>query len=123
MISIDALMLHQKFCKKFLPELNNQQVALNGIVLKPNMVISGMDAANRADIPTVASATVKCLSENVPDEVPGIAFLSGGQTSEEATAHLSSMNEMGPSLAVNILLWQSPTGRTAEGMVWSGWKY
>ena len=77
-------------------ELNNQQVALNGIVLKPNMVISGMDAANRADIPTVASATVKCLSENVPDEVPGIAFLSGGQTSEEATAHLSSMNEMGP---------------------------
>ena len=39
---------------------------------------------------------MKCLSENVPDEVPGIAFLSGGQTSEEATAHLSSMNEMGP---------------------------
>ena len=77
-------------------ELKNQNVALNGIVLKPNMVISGMDAANRADIPTVASATVKCLSENVPGEVPGIAFLSGGQTSEEATAHLSSMNELGP---------------------------
>ena len=77
-------------------ELINQNVALNGIVLKPNMVISGMDAANRADIPTVASATVKCLSENVPGEVPGIAFLSGGQTSEEATAHLSSMNELGP---------------------------
>ena len=82
--------------KEVFTELNNQKVALNGIVLKPNMVISGMDAANRADIPTVASATVKCLSENVPDEVPGIAFLSGGQTSEEATGHLNAMNEMGP---------------------------
>ena len=77
-------------------ELNNQQVALNGIVLKPNMVISGMDAANRADIPTVARETEKCLSENVTDEVTRIEFLSGGQTSEEATAHLSSMNERGP---------------------------
>ena len=82
--------------KEVFAELNNQKVALSGIVLKPNMVISGMDAANRADIPTVASATVKCLSENVPDEVPGIAFLSGGQTSEEATGHLNAMNEMGP---------------------------
>ena len=85
-----------KVLQEVFAELNKQKVALNGIVLKPNMVISGMDAANRADIPTVASATVKCLTENVPDEVPGIAFLSGGQTSEEATAHLSSMNEMGP---------------------------
>ena len=76
--------------------LEDQKVALNGIILKPNMVISGTDASDRADVATVATATVKCLSENVPDEVPGIAFLSGGQTSEEATAHLSAMNEMGP---------------------------
>jgi fructose-bisphosphate aldolase class I len=76
--------------------LEDQKVALNGIILKPNMVISGTEANNRADVATVASATVKCLSECVPNDVPGIAFLSGGQTSEEATAHLSSMNEMGP---------------------------
>ena len=76
--------------------LREQRVSLNGIILKPNMVISGADANDRADINTVASATVKCLTEHVPDEVPGIAFLSGGQTSEEATAHLSAMNEHGP---------------------------
>ena len=51
---------------------------------------------NRADVATVASATVDCLTSHVPNEVPGIAFLSGGQTSEEATAHLSAMNELGP---------------------------
>jgi len=77
-------------------ELNDQKVALNGIILKPNMVISGTDANNRADVATVASATVDCLTSHVPNEVPGIAFLSGGQTSEEATAHLSAMNELGP---------------------------
>ena len=76
--------------------LDKQNVALNGIILKPNMVISGSDANNRADVATVASATVDCLTKHVPEEVPGIAFLSGGQTSEEATAHLSSMNELGP---------------------------
>ena len=64
-------------------ELDNQKVVLNGIILKPNMVISGTDATNRADVASVASATVEC-------------FLSGGQTSEEATAHLSAMNELGP---------------------------
>jgi fructose-bisphosphate aldolase class I len=77
-------------------ELKNQKVGLNGIILKPNMVISGTDANNRADVAMVASATVDCLISHVPSEVPGIAFLSGGQTSEEATAHLSAMNEFGP---------------------------
>ena len=77
-------------------ELSNQKVVLNGIILKPNMVISGAEANNRADVTAVASATVDCLKSHVPNEVPGIAFLSGGQTSEEATAHLSAMNELGP---------------------------
>ncbi|MBM23517.1 MAG: fructose-bisphosphate aldolase class I [Gammaproteobacteria bacterium] len=77
-------------------ELDNQKVVLNGIILKPNMVISGTDASNRADVATVARATVDCLTSHVPKQVPGIAFLSGGQSSEEATAHLSAMNELGP---------------------------
>ena len=70
-------------------------VALEGIVLKPNMVISGSDAASRADPQKVAEATLRCLKAHVPAEVPGIAFLSGGQTAEEATVHLGLMNQVG----------------------------
>lgn len=70
-------------------------VALEGIVLKPNMVISGSDASNRAGPQEVAEATLRCLKAHVPAEVPGIAFLSGGQTAEEATEHLGLMNQMG----------------------------
>ncbi|MFQ5547273.1 MAG: class I fructose-bisphosphate aldolase [Woeseia sp.] len=71
------------------------RVALEGIVLKPNMVISGSEASDRADPRTVAQATLRCLKAHVPAEVPGIAFLSGGQTAEEATEHLGLMNRMG----------------------------
>jgi fructose-bisphosphate aldolase class I len=76
-------------------ELKAHRVALEGIVLKPNMVISGSDAANRAGPQEVAEATLRCLKAHVPAEVPGIAFLSGGQTAEEATEHLGLMNQMG----------------------------
>ena len=66
---------------------------LEGIVLKPNMIISGKDYDVQANVEKVADMTFKCLLENVPSEVPGIAFLSGGQSSDDATAHLSKMNE------------------------------
>jgi len=69
---------------------------LGGIILKPNMVISGKKCAKRAGVQEVAAATVRCLLDHVPASVPGIAFLSGGQSSAEATAHLSAMNAMGP---------------------------
>ena len=68
-------------------------VMLEGIVLKPNMVIPGSSCSVQADIERVAEMTFKCLKENVPLEVPGIAFLSGGQSSDDATAHLSKINE------------------------------
>ncbi|NOX68376.1 MAG: fructose-bisphosphate aldolase class I [Gammaproteobacteria bacterium] len=71
------------------------RVALEGIILKPNMVISGTDAANRAGPADVAEATLRCLKAQVPAEVPGIAFLSGGQSAEEATEHLGLMNQAG----------------------------
>ncbi len=77
-------------------ELNKAGVALSGMVLKPNMVISGTEASGRAGPQEVAEATVRCLTAHVPAEVPGIAFLSGGQTAEEATEHLSIMNTLGP---------------------------
>jgi fructose-bisphosphate aldolase class I len=76
-------------------EQKAHKVALEGMVLKPNMVISGSDASNRAGPREVAEATLRCLKAHVPAEVPGIAFLSGGQSAEEATEHLGRMNQMG----------------------------
>jgi fructose-bisphosphate aldolase class I len=77
-------------------ELADHRVELEGILLKPNMVISGTDASNRAGPDQVARATLDVLKKHVPAEVPGIAFLSGGQSAEEATEHLGLMNRMGP---------------------------
>ncbi|MEX2123112.1 MAG: class I fructose-bisphosphate aldolase [Woeseia sp.] len=77
-------------------ELADHRVALEGMVLKPNMVISGSDAARRAGPAEVAKATLEVLKAQVPAAVPGIAFLSGGQSAEEATEHLSLMNRMRP---------------------------
>ena len=73
------------------------RIHLEGMVLKPNMVISGKKAAKRASAAeAVAEATVRVLKRHVPAAVPGIAFLSGGQSSAEATLHLSLMNKLGP---------------------------
>jgi fructose-bisphosphate aldolase class I len=77
-------------------QLFAHRIALEGMVLKPNMVISGKKAANRAGPDQVAEATVRVLKRHVPPAVPGIAFLSGGQSSAEATLHLSLMNKSGP---------------------------
>jgi fructose-bisphosphate aldolase class I len=66
------------------------------MVLKPNMVISGKKAPKRAGPEQVAEATLRVLKRHVPPAVPGIAFLSGGQSPEEATLHLSLMNKVGP---------------------------
>ncbi len=72
-------------------ELYDARVTLEGMVLKPNMVIDGKNARS-AGVEEVAEKTVRVLKRTVPSSVPGIAFLSGGQTGEEATAHLSAMN-------------------------------
>ena len=77
-------------------ELRDQKVWFEGMLLKPNMVLSGYDASDRAGIQEVAEQTVKCFKRHVPAAVPGIVFLSGGQTDEDATAHLNAMNAMGP---------------------------
>ena len=74
-------------------QLARQGVWLEGIVLKPSMVISGDRCAEQADVETVAARTVECLKKTVPAAVPGIAFLSGGQSDEEASAHLNAINQ------------------------------
>nr|MBV6630933.1 fructose-bisphosphate aldolase class I [Oceanococcus sp. HetDA_MAG_MS8] len=76
-------------------QLDAQGVALEGMLLKPNMVISGSDCPEQADVEAVAAATVRTLKRYVPAAVPGIVFLSGGQSDELATAHLDAMNKLG----------------------------
>ena len=75
-------------------ELRTQDVQLDGIVLKPNMIISGSDCPDQADIDTVAERTLSCLKSTVPAIVPGIAFLSGGQSDKNATLHLNAINQL-----------------------------
>ncbi len=75
--------------------LKDQDVLLEGLILKTSMALSGKDAADRADVRTVAEQTLKCLTEHVPANLAGVVFLSGGQTELEATAHLDAMNKIG----------------------------
>ncbi len=74
-------------------QLAQHNIDLKGIVLKPNMVLSGYDCVDQGSIEDVAGETLECLTKNVPSEVPGIAFLSGGQSNELATLHLNEMNK------------------------------
>lgn len=75
--------------------LHHHRVALDGMVLKPNMVVAGQDCGQQASVQEVADATIRCLKATVPAAVPGIAFLSGGQSPELSTAHLAAMNAPG----------------------------
>ncbi|HWJ31733.1 MAG TPA: class I fructose-bisphosphate aldolase [Gaiellaceae bacterium] len=77
-------------------ELHDQRVDFAGSLLKPNMVLSGYDASSRASVEEVAQETVDVLLGHVPAAVPGVVFLSGGQSDEDATAHLDAMNRLGP---------------------------
>jgi fructose-bisphosphate aldolase class I len=77
-------------------ELYYNRVALEGIVLKPNMAVPGKKSSKKASVEEVAEKTVRLLKACVPGAVPGIAFLSGGQSDEDATAHLDAMNKLGP---------------------------
>jgi fructose-bisphosphate aldolase, class I len=77
-------------------ELHDQRVELEGMLLKPNMVLSGYDCPEQASDDEVADETIRCLLRHVPAAVPGIVFLSGGQSDEDATARLNLMNAKGP---------------------------
>ncbi len=76
-------------------ELREQRVLLEGMLLKPNMVLAGYECPEQPDDEVVAERTLRCLRRNVPAAVPGIVFLSGGQSDEDATARLNLMNQMG----------------------------
>jgi fructose-bisphosphate aldolase class I len=74
--------------------LHDQNVSLEGMLLKPNMVISGKECSNQASVKEIALATIRCLRRQVPAAVPGIVFLSGGQNHLAATEHLSAINQL-----------------------------
>ena len=85
----------QRVLNKTFQELRIQRVALEGMILKPNMVIPGKKSTKQASVEQVAEKTIRLLKNCVPAAVPGIAFLSGGQSDEDATAHLNAMNRIG----------------------------
>jgi fructose-bisphosphate aldolase, class I len=105
--------------KTVFEQLYYQKVAFEGMVLKPNMVISGKKAKHRAGVEEVAEKTVKVLKACVPAAVPGIAFLSGGQSDEEATAHLDAMNRIG-GLPWRLTFSYGRALQAAPQKAWSG---
>ncbi|MBH5368242.1 class I fructose-bisphosphate aldolase [Bradyrhizobium glycinis] len=100
-------------------ELRVQRVALEGMVLKPNMAIAGKKCAKQASVEEVAEKTIRLLKACVPAAVPGIAFLSGGQSDEEATAHLNAMHKLG-SLPWGLTFSYGRALQAAPQKAWSG---
>ncbi|WP_296892616.1 class I fructose-bisphosphate aldolase [Thiobacillus sp.] len=99
-------------------ELDAHGVLFEGMLLKPNMVIAGKKCAHQAGVEAVAEATLRCLRRYVPAAVPGIVFLSGGQSAEDATDHLNAMNALGPQP------WQVSFsyGRALQAPVLAAWQ-
>ena len=102
-------------------ELYSQNVLLEGMVLKPNMVLSGYDCSEQASVDEVAEMTVTVLKRCVPSAVPGIAFLSGGQSDEDATAHLNKMNQiLGEKSPWNLTYSYGRALQSSALKAWSG---
>ena len=101
-------------------QLSRLNVMLEGIVLKPNMIISGLLCSNQASVDEVASLTIKCFKEHVPDNVAGIAFLSGGQSSDVATKHLNAMNSNHQDLPWNLTFSYGRALQQDALQAWSG---
>src|ERR1700756_2731578 len=105
--------------KETFQELFYNRVALEGMVLKPNMAVPGKKSSKRASVHEVAEKTVRMLKACVPAAVPGIAFLSGGQSDEEATAHLDAINRCGP-LPWRVTFSYGRALQAAPQKTWSG---
>ena len=100
-------------------QLEEQNVYLEGSILKPNMIVSGTECPTQASVQQVAEMTLDCFNKCVPQDVPGIIFLSGGQADELATAHLDAINKMGP-LSWKISFSYGRALQAATLKTWSG---
>jgi fructose-bisphosphate aldolase, class I len=105
--------------KEVYQQLYYQNVVLEGTVLKPNMIVPGNKSEKRASVDEVAERTIQVLKRCVPSAVPGIAFLSGGQSDEEATAHLNAMNRIG-GLPWKLTFSYGRALQAAPQKAWSG---
>jgi len=105
--------------KETFQELFYNRIALEGMVLKPNMAVPGKKSPKRASIAEVAAKTLRMLKDCVPAAVPGIAFLSGGQSDEEATAHLDAINKLG-ELPWRVTFSYGRALQAAPQKTWSG---
>jgi len=109
----------QRVLDKTFQELRIQRVALEGMILKPNMAVSGKKSPKQASVEEVAEKTIRLLKACVPAAVPGIAFLSGGQSDEQATAHLDAMNRIG-GLPWHLTFSYGRALQAAPQKAWSG---
>ncbi|WP_454624611.1 class I fructose-bisphosphate aldolase [Bradyrhizobium cenepequi] len=109
----------QRVLNKVFQELRVQRVELEGMVLKPNMAVSGKKSPKQAPVQEVAEKTIRLLKACVPAAVPGVAFLSGGQSDEEATAHLDAMNRIG-GLPWKLTFSYGRALQAAPQKAWSG---
>jgi fructose-bisphosphate aldolase, class I len=109
----------QRVLNKTFQELRVQRVALEGMILKPNMAIAGKKSSKQASVEEVAEKTARMLKACVPAAVPGIAFLSGGQSDEQATAHLDAMNRIG-GLPWQLTFSYGRALQAAPQKAWSG---
>jgi fructose-bisphosphate aldolase class I len=113
-VEVTSMVLKTTFDECFI-----NRIALEGMVLKPNMAVPGKKSSKRASVEEVAEKTIRMLKAYVPAAVPGIAFLSGGQSDEEATAHLDAMNKLGP-LPWRITFSYGRALQAAPQKAWSG---
>jgi fructose-bisphosphate aldolase, class I len=109
----------QRVLNKTFQELRIQRVALEGMILKPNMVVAGKKSTKQASIDEVAEKTIRLLKVCVPAAVPGIAFLSGGQSDADATAHLDAINRIG-GLPWRVTFSYGRALQAAPQKAWSG---
>jgi len=116
----DSFVVTEEVLHSVFYELYGQNVLLEGMILKPNMVLSGYKCSEKASVDEVAEMTVTVLKRCVPSAVPGIAFLSGGQSNEDATAHLNSMNKiLGDSSLWNLTY---SYGRALQSPALDAWR-
>jgi fructose-bisphosphate aldolase class I len=116
----DSFVVTEEVLHSVFYELYGQNVLLEGMILKPNMVLSGYKCSEQASVDEVAEMTVTVLKRCVPSAVPGIAFLSGGQSNEDATAHLNSMNKiLGDSSLWNLTY---SYGRALQSPALDAWR-
>jgi fructose-bisphosphate aldolase class I len=116
----DCQIVSEEVLRTVFAELTVQEVELEGMLLKPNMVLSGTDCPEQAGVEEVAKRTVQTLKRAVPAAVPGIVFLSGGQSDEVATLHLNAMNKLGESLPWQLSFSYGRALQAAPLKAWGG---